>query len=96
MDVIKKTYVEHPDISVTSKWRDVQDHLRDNETFRWSSCPNARTSQPRHEHSFSECSETSFLFVPKSLVFPKLVPRAGTPNSTGLLIADKSQYLAKF
>jgi len=44
VDVIKKTYMEHPDISVTSKWRDVQDHLRDNETFRWMSKLEALTS----------------------------------------------------
>jgi len=41
---IKTTYDEHDEISVTSRWRDVQDLLRENETFRWLSKLEALTS----------------------------------------------------
>jgi len=44
VEQIKKTYEEHPDISLTTRWRDVQSTLRENETFRWLSKLEALTS----------------------------------------------------
>lgn len=44
VEKIKKTYDEHEKISVTSRWKDVQDLLRDDDTFRWLSKLEALTS----------------------------------------------------
>jgi len=44
VEKIKGIYVENSEITVLSRWRDVQDILRDNETFRWLSKLEALTS----------------------------------------------------
>merc|ERR1712113_508630 len=44
VEKIKSIYTEHSEISVLSRWREVQDILRDNETFRWLSKLEALTS----------------------------------------------------
>eukprot|EP00434_Breviolum_minutum_P001380 symbB.v1.2.001213.t1/scaffold66.1/size357995/16 len=44
VEKVKETYVNHEKISVTSRWRDVQDALRDNEHFKWLSKLEALTS----------------------------------------------------
>merc|ERR1712217_318282 len=41
---IQAVYADHKDISVLSRWRDVQDTLRDNKTFRWFTKLEALTS----------------------------------------------------
>jgi len=44
VEKVKKSYDEKEDISVTSRWRDVQDILREEETFKWLSKLEALTS----------------------------------------------------
>uniref|UniRef100_A0A7S2NJI0 WW domain-containing protein n=1 Tax=Zooxanthella nutricula TaxID=1333877 RepID=A0A7S2NJI0_9DINO len=44
VEQIKKTYDEHSNISVTSRWQDVKEALRDNETYKWLSKLEALTS----------------------------------------------------
>jgi len=44
VEKIKAVYVEHEEISTLSRWRDLQDILSDNETFRWLSKLEALTS----------------------------------------------------
>jgi len=44
VEKIKKLYDEHSEITVCSRYRDVQDLLRENETFRWLSKLEALTS----------------------------------------------------
>mmetsp|Transcript_14042 Transcript_14042/g.38365 ORF Transcript_14042/g.38365 Transcript_14042/m.38365 type:complete len:585 (+) Transcript_14042:160-1914(+) len=44
VEKVKKIYEENSEISTLSRWRDVQDCLRDNETFRWLSKLEALTS----------------------------------------------------
>lgn len=44
VEKIKEIYQDHKDISVLSRWRDVQETLRDDETFRWLSKLEALTS----------------------------------------------------
>ncbi|CAK8991092.1 unnamed protein product [Durusdinium trenchii] len=44
VEKVKETYASHEKISVTSRWRDVQDALRDNEHFKWLSKLEALTS----------------------------------------------------
>lgn len=44
VEKIKGLYAEREEITVLSRWRDVQDLLRDNETFRWLSKLEALTS----------------------------------------------------
>lgn len=44
VDRIKEVYASHEKISVLSRWRDVQDALRDNEDFKWLSKLEALTS----------------------------------------------------
>eukprot|EP00929_Paragymnodinium_shiwhaense_P080520 TRINITY_DN41_c0_g1_i1.p1 TRINITY_DN41_c0_g1~~TRINITY_DN41_c0_g1_i1.p1 ORF type:complete len:572 (-),score=259.02 TRINITY_DN41_c0_g1_i1:132-1847(-) len=44
VEKIKKIYEEESEITVLSRWRDVQDKLRSNETFRWLSKLEALTS----------------------------------------------------
>lgn len=43
-DKIKSIYEEHKEISTLSRWRDVQDVLRDNEVFKWFTKLEALTS----------------------------------------------------
>mmetsp|Transcript_66980 Transcript_66980/g.160456 ORF Transcript_66980/g.160456 Transcript_66980/m.160456 type:complete len:583 (-) Transcript_66980:105-1853(-) len=44
VEKVKKVYDEKSEITVTSRWREVQDLLRDNESFRWLSKLEALTS----------------------------------------------------
>eukprot|EP00931_Biecheleriopsis_adriatica_P024176 TRINITY_DN1512_c0_g1_i1.p1 TRINITY_DN1512_c0_g1~~TRINITY_DN1512_c0_g1_i1.p1 ORF type:complete len:568 (-),score=219.40 TRINITY_DN1512_c0_g1_i1:41-1744(-) len=44
VEEVKKLYASEEKISITSRWRDVQDVLRDNEHFRWLSKLEALTS----------------------------------------------------
>jgi len=44
VEVVKKAYEDEKDISVQSRWRDVQDLLKENESFRWLSKLEALTS----------------------------------------------------
>jgi len=44
VELIKKEYEENKDISVLSRWRDVQDALKENESFRWLTKLEALTS----------------------------------------------------
>mmetsp|Transcript_57049 Transcript_57049/g.137918 ORF Transcript_57049/g.137918 Transcript_57049/m.137918 type:complete len:573 (+) Transcript_57049:92-1810(+) len=44
VEKVKTVYAENEEISVLSRWRDVQDILRDNETYKWLSKLEALTS----------------------------------------------------
>jgi len=44
VEKVKSTYDSHADITVLSKWREVQDILKEDETFRWLSKLEALTS----------------------------------------------------
>jgi len=44
VEKVKQIYMEHEEISTLSRWRDLQDILGDNETFRWLSKLEALTS----------------------------------------------------
>eukprot|EP00971_Amphidinium_carterae_P183789 3648326-Amphidinium_carterae.1 len=44
VEQVKKVYSEMSNVTVTTRWREVQDLLRDNETFRWLSKLEALTS----------------------------------------------------
>jgi len=44
VEMVKKVYKDHEEITLQSRWRDVQDLLRENETFRWLSKLEALTS----------------------------------------------------
>lgn len=44
VEKIKSIYTDHSEISVLSRWREVQETLRDNETFRWLTKLEALTS----------------------------------------------------
>ncbi|CAE8679415.1 unnamed protein product [Polarella glacialis] len=44
VEKVKEVYAENKDIKITSRWRDVQDVLKDNDAFRWLSKLEALTS----------------------------------------------------
>merc|ERR1712137_216941 len=44
VEILNKVYNDNESISVTSRWREVQDLLKDNETFKWMTKLEALTS----------------------------------------------------